>query len=197
MMPLAPSCQTFPSEEFLRTLSEDDYRYAYLADQVRTNIAFQIRALRDQRGWTQKDLAEKAGKPANAISRLEDPDYGKLTLTTLLEMAKAFDVALLVQFVEHDDWLNRMADVSQPALRKRSFNLGRLLALARASHQTAQQPPSQVSAEQVVRQALSGSFPTQSRVSQVESLTALSLTAQPTRQRDVLSGKGYEPKDFL
>jgi transcriptional regulator with XRE-family HTH domain len=190
------SRQTLPwTEEFLRALGEDDYRHAYLADQVRTNIAFQIRALRDQRGWTQKDLAEKAGKPANSISRLEDPDYGKLTLTTLLEMARAFDVALLVQFVEHDDWLNRMADVSPSALRKRSFSLGRLLSLARTSEETSRQAPSQLSTEHVLPIALSGSSPT--RVSQVENLTVLSLSANQARQHDVLSGKLYQERFFL
>lgn len=188
--------QTFPwSEEFLRELAEDDFRQAYLADQVRTNVAFQIKALRDQRGWTQKELAEKADKPANSISRLEDPDYGKVTLTTLLEMADAFDVGLLVQFVEHDDWLNRMEDVSPPALRKRSFNLARLLALARASKQEIKQPAQQASLQHLVPIALGGSFNNMTRVSQAEH-QALALTARQ-RQRDVLSGKPDEQRFFL
>jgi transcriptional regulator with XRE-family HTH domain len=169
-----------------------------VADQIRTSVAFQIRALRDQRDWTQKDLAEKAGKPTNSISRLEDPDYGKLTLTTLLEMAKAFDVALLVQFVEYDDWLNRMADVSPPALRKRSFNLGRLLALARASLEEPKQHATlEHCVEHVLPPALSGSFPTHSRVSQNANLTVLSLSANQAQQHDVLSGRLYQERFFL
>ena len=35
----------------------------------------------------------------NAISRLENPSYGKATLTTLKRLAAAFDVALIVRFV--------------------------------------------------------------------------------------------------
>ena len=191
-MQSAQSPLTFPwSEEFLRELGEDDFRRAYLADQVRTNVSFQIKALRDQRGWTQKELAEKADKPANSISRLEDPDYGKVTLTTLLEMADAFDVALLVQFVEHDDWLNRMADVSPTGLRKRSFNLARLLALARAFKEEAKQPIQQPSRHHLVPFGLGGSFAKSTRVNQAEQ-QALLLTAKPAQQQDVLSGKLYE-----
>ena len=189
--------QTLPwSSEFLQELAEDDFRQAFIADQVRTNVAFQIKALRDQRGWTQKELAEKVDKPANSISRLENPDYGKLTLTTLVEMANAFDVALLVQFVEHDDWLNRMEDVAPSALRKRSFNLARLLALARASRQGIEQTTQQPSLEHILPAALGGSINNMKRVSQAEN-QGLSLNSRKQRQRDVLSGKPYEQGSFL
>jgi hypothetical protein len=45
----------------------------------------------------------------NAISRLERPDYGKATLTTLRRLAAAMDVALIVRFVpfsELVDWIS-------------------------------------------------------------------------------------------
>jgi transcriptional regulator with XRE-family HTH domain len=116
------------SKQLIKELAEPAFRHAYLEDQVRTNIAFQIRALREQPGrqWTQAVLAEKLGTGQGAISRLENPDYGKVTLQTLLEVAAVCDVALLVQFVEWEDWLTRMADVSPSALRKRSFDANRL-----------------------------------------------------------------------
>jgi transcriptional regulator with XRE-family HTH domain len=105
-------------------LQNKEFRDAYLADQVRTGIAFQLRAMREQpeRGWSQTQLAEKIGKHQPVVARLEDPDYGRVTLTTLLEAASAFDVALLVQFVEWDDFLKRMEDVSPSGLQKRPFN---------------------------------------------------------------------------
>jgi transcriptional regulator with XRE-family HTH domain len=145
---------TFPrSEALIRNLADREFREGYLEDQVRTNIAFQIHALRTQRGWTQQQLAQEAGKPANGISRLEDPDYGRVSLTTLLEIAEAFDIALLVQFVEWDDWLQRTADVSPPALQKRSFDINRLLAFTRPIHPGRQQMPDKAS------EALGGPFP--------------------------------------
>ncbi|MGJ4924813.1 helix-turn-helix transcriptional regulator [Bradyrhizobium sp. HKCCYLRH2015] len=100
-----------------------------MMDQVRSYIAFQIRALREQRRWNQADLAKASNKTQSVISRLEDPDYGKLSLQSCLEIAVAFDLPLLVQFVEWEDWLSRMSNVSPSALRKRSFDANRLLEL--------------------------------------------------------------------
>jgi transcriptional regulator with XRE-family HTH domain len=120
------------SDALVDQLSAKDFRDAYAADQVRTYIAFQIRALREQssRNWSQAELAKRCGTTQSAISRAEDPDYGKLTLQTLLEIASAYDLPLLIQFVEWEDWLRRMADVSPPALQKRGFNRERLMAKA-------------------------------------------------------------------
>jgi hypothetical protein len=45
----------------------------------------------------------------NAVSRLESPNYGKATLTTLRRIAKVFDVALMVRFVPFSqltDWVS-------------------------------------------------------------------------------------------
>jgi transcriptional regulator with XRE-family HTH domain len=113
------------SDSLTRKLSDKDYRFAYLDGQVKSTIAFQIRALREQpdRNWSQSELGARAGKPQSVISRLEDPEYGKASLQTLLEIAQALDVALLVQFVEWGDWLSRMKDLSPQALQKRSFDV--------------------------------------------------------------------------
>jgi transcriptional regulator with XRE-family HTH domain len=89
---------------------------------VKTWIARQVRALREQRDWSQEDLGRETGKPQSAISRVEDPDYGKLTLQTLFDLAQAYDLPLLVQFVEWGDWLSRMNDVSTEVLQKESFS---------------------------------------------------------------------------
>lgn len=78
---------------------EKAYRDASVREAVRIGVPHQIRAIRQQRGWSQRELGEKASKPQNVISRLEDPSYGKLSLQTLFELASAFDVALLVKFV--------------------------------------------------------------------------------------------------
>jgi transcriptional regulator with XRE-family HTH domain len=122
------------SEEFVRQLDEKELRRAYMEDQVRTRVAIQIKTLRDQaeRQWSQVELGRRAGKPQNVISRLENPDYGHLTLQTLFDMAGAFDLPLYVDFPEWEDWLERMREIDAKALQRRSFELDRLVNLAQS-----------------------------------------------------------------
>ncbi|MGH6841962.1 MAG: helix-turn-helix domain-containing protein [Methylocella sp.] len=110
------------SNRLFEKLKSKSYREAYVAEHVRTGIAYQIRALRTQRGWSQKRLAEEMGKPQSVVSRLEDPDYGKVSVQTVLDGAAAFDVALLVQYVSFPEFLRRTRDVSPEGLRVDSFD---------------------------------------------------------------------------
>ena len=75
-------------------------------------VAFQIRATREAQSLTQADLARDAGMTQNNISRLESPDYGKHTITSLKRIADALDVALVVRFVpfsQYISWLSGTA----------------------------------------------------------------------------------------
>lgn len=54
-------------------------------------------------------MEEKTGIKQQAISRLENPYYGKATLTTLKRIAAAFDVGLLVEFVPFSQLINRVS----------------------------------------------------------------------------------------
>jgi hypothetical protein len=51
----------------------------------------------------------------SVVSRLENPDYGKVTVQTLLQVAIALDIALLVRFCSYPDFLAAIADVSPEA----------------------------------------------------------------------------------
>jgi len=58
---------------------------------------------------SQADLACAAGMTQNNLSRLESPDYGKQTISSLKRIAEALDVALVVRFVpfsQYIDWLS-------------------------------------------------------------------------------------------
>jgi DNA-binding Xre family transcriptional regulator len=63
-------------------------------------VAEQIVFLRQRRGWTQKQLAEKIGMKQSRISMLENPNYGNIELKTLSRIAAAFRVKLSVRFIE-------------------------------------------------------------------------------------------------
>lgn len=111
------------SNRKLEKLRDKRYRDAYVASNIRIGIPYQIRALREQkdRNWSQGELGKRAGKPRNVISRLENPEYGQLTIRTLLELASAFDVALLVKYVSYSRFLREFEDVSPQALEVASF----------------------------------------------------------------------------
>lgn len=76
-----------------------EVRSKFVESTLNKCLALQIRAMRDQEGWSQQELAQYVGMNQNAISRLENPRYGKATLTTLKRLARVFDVAILIQFV--------------------------------------------------------------------------------------------------
>ena len=124
------------SEEFIRQLaSNKELRDEFVADQVRARLGLMVRALREQppREWTQAQLGEAMGKPQSVISRIENPDYGKHNLQTLLEVAAAFDVPLLIDFPEWDDWFRRIKVVRKADLERRSFDEGQLIAQTRVA----------------------------------------------------------------
>jgi len=74
-------------------------RQRFVESNLAKAIAHQLRATRDKLGWSQERLAREVGMNQNAISRLESPEYGKQTLTTLKRLGAAMDVALIVRFV--------------------------------------------------------------------------------------------------
>ena len=84
----------------LEEIKEPEYRRGLVEGHAKDTIAFQIRQLRKAYGWEQRDLAKALGNPKlqPMISRYENPDYGRYSISTLLELAAAFDVALIVRF---------------------------------------------------------------------------------------------------
>lgn len=82
-----------------RKFSNPSYRYAFVLSNISTTVAAQIETMRNDRGWTQAQLAEAAGMRQSRISVLEDPSNTSVNIKTLTRIAKACDVALMVQFV--------------------------------------------------------------------------------------------------
>lgn len=106
----------------IEALDEKAYRESYLEDQVKSYVAYQIKAARESLGLTQAEFALKIGKPQSVVSRLESLNYGKMRLQTLLEMANVLDVALVVRFVSFPEFLNIYEDVTASALQAEPYN---------------------------------------------------------------------------
>src|ERR1700687_251592 len=106
-----------PSRRFLQELQDDEFRDGFVADHVRVRLALLIRTLREQRGWSETDLACARGTTQSVVSRLEDPDYGKLSLRTVFEVAAAFRLPVYIDMPDWDEWFGLMEDMSSRNLQ--------------------------------------------------------------------------------
>ncbi len=61
-------------------------------------LGMKIYELREKAGLTQKQLAERIGTQASAISRIEDADYDRHSISLLARVAEALDVRLVIDF---------------------------------------------------------------------------------------------------
>ena len=108
-------------QQVLRSLEDREYRREFAAD-VGTGLAFQVRLLREARGWTQEELAHQMGKRQETICEWENPNYGRYTLKTLGELAAAFDVALLVRFAPFGELVDWAINLTPESLAPPSFD---------------------------------------------------------------------------
>lgn len=106
----------------ISALDDKGYRDAYVDAHVKSSVAYQIRAIRESRSLTQADFAKIVGKPQSVISRLENTEYGKVTVQTLLELASAIDIALIVRFTEFTEFLYTYQDLSLDRLNAKSYD---------------------------------------------------------------------------
>lgn len=99
-----------------------EFRQGYMEAAAEEGIAWQIRAIRRDRNMTQKQLARLVGTTQSGISRLEDPEYGKHSIDTLIAIANAFDCALSIKFISYAELASNNEDLSPSALVAESFS---------------------------------------------------------------------------
>lgn len=103
--------------------ADSEYRHAWNLENVYTGVCFQIRALREQREWSQATLGKAAKMAQERISILEDPNAEtKPTLGTLLRIADAYDVGLDVRFVPYKTIIDRSTKTNMKDLEVPSFD---------------------------------------------------------------------------
>jgi transcriptional regulator with XRE-family HTH domain len=102
-------------------LRDKAYRDAFVEEWIDTGLPFQIHATRQARGWTQQQLADRAGMTQTSLSRLENPNYARCTLATLKRLASALDVALFVRFVPFSRLAGEVEGLSPESLAVPSY----------------------------------------------------------------------------
>jgi transcriptional regulator with XRE-family HTH domain len=110
-------------QRLVAELHDRESRHAYVSEHISSGIPFQIHALREARGWSQKELAQRAGMAQERISVLENPDYAYIPkVTTLLKLAEVFDVPLFYRFGSWEELVDWNQGLSPDRLAPRSFD---------------------------------------------------------------------------
>ncbi|MDO8369605.1 MAG: helix-turn-helix transcriptional regulator [Candidatus Nitrotoga sp.] len=99
-----------------------EYRHLYMNAAIEQGVAWQIKNNRERRHLSQKALANCISTKQSAISRAEDPSYGRHNLETLVKIANAFDCALQVRFVPYSQLAEDSDDLSPDALYAKSYS---------------------------------------------------------------------------
>lgn len=87
-----------------------DFRDAYVEEDVYTVFADQVSAMRKKRGLTQSQLAKLAGTHQSNISEIENPSGTGPTISTMLKVSSAFDVALSVKMMSYSEYLKGVTE---------------------------------------------------------------------------------------
>jgi DNA-binding XRE family transcriptional regulator len=72
---------------------------AFAKRRTEAEVAFQIRRLREAKGWSQKDLAKKVGCSQQAVSAVEQDGYKRHLLPLLRRIAAVLDADVVVALV--------------------------------------------------------------------------------------------------
>jgi len=80
------------------------YRKSFARTLQQIDLAMLVREMRESAGFTQTELAKKAGTTQSVIARLEDAEYGGHSLTMLERVAAACGVALKLRAEKKPDF---------------------------------------------------------------------------------------------
>lgn len=108
-------------EFFLQEFSARDARSDYAAGLLDSFLALQIKTLRQQRNLSQSELADRAKKHPSQIAAMEQIDFSGWEISTLQQLATAFDLALVVKFEPFCRFLEEVLPVERSVLEKASF----------------------------------------------------------------------------
>lgn len=122
-----------PPDGLVDAMGDRPFRASYMAHHLRAFLADQIRNLRGAR--SQKQFGAAIGKPQSVVSRLENEDYGRVTLQSLIDIAEKLDIALLVRYVDFPTFIAATRDFSEAAVAPPRYSDEAMTALLVASPQ--------------------------------------------------------------
>jgi ribosome-binding protein aMBF1 (putative translation factor) len=85
------------------------YRKTFARTLQKIDLAMLVREIREAAGFTQTELARKAGTTQSVIARLEDAEYAGHSLTMLERIAGACGVALKLHAEKKPDFDREVA----------------------------------------------------------------------------------------
>jgi DNA-binding XRE family transcriptional regulator len=91
--------QTCGPSSIICTLQDSVFAKAFDKRRTEAAVAFQIRRLREAKGWSQNDLAKKVGCSQQAISAVEQAGYKRHSLPLLRRIAAVLDADVVVALV--------------------------------------------------------------------------------------------------
>lgn len=115
------SYQTLPAIAVRQDWLDDEYREAYMEASVEQNIAWQIKFNRQSRNIDQRQLAKLIGTRQSAISRMEDPSYGRLNLKSIVKIANALKCAVTVKLISYSELAEQTQLFSKESTIVKSF----------------------------------------------------------------------------
>jgi transcriptional regulator with XRE-family HTH domain len=112
-------------KKLMKAFKDDkDYRHGYVDEFLNVSIATQIKVLREQRKWTQAELASRVN-PAmkqTRISIMENVNYSSWSINTLRKLAEAFDLTLRVSFESFGNRVKEIEQIDRGTLERPSFD---------------------------------------------------------------------------
>lgn len=86
-------------QEYIKKRSQKSEEFTHLMEleQAKLDVALKLTELRKQSGLTQKQLAEKVGKPQSTISRVETGELNP-SIELVIELAQGLDKKVVLNF---------------------------------------------------------------------------------------------------
>jgi transcriptional regulator with XRE-family HTH domain len=107
--------------ELRKSFVDQEYRDSYAESFMNSCVAAQIKILREEREFTQQELAEKIGTKQAGISRLENVNYSAWKVETLRKVARALRVRLRISFEEFGTLPDEIGAFDRDGLFRRAF----------------------------------------------------------------------------